>query len=59
LGHNGRHGGGNMTRGICTIANDRGMLNISIWVVGKWHLRVRGAVIGVMSLRQSDSGRDG
>ena len=47
-----------MTRGICTIANDRGRLNISIWVVGKQHLRVRGAVIGGMGLKQGDNGRD-
>jgi len=48
-----------MTRGICTIANNEGRLNISIWVVGKRHLRVRGAVIGVMGPRQSDNYRDG
>ncbi len=48
-----------MTRGICTIADDRGRLNISIWVVGKQHIRVRGAVIGFMGLRQSDNCRDG
>jgi len=44
LGHNGRHSRGNMTRGSYAIISDRGRVNISIWVVGKWHLRVKGAV---------------
>ena len=58
LDRNGRHRGGNMTRGRHAIAICRGRLINSIGEVGKQHLKVRGAVIGGMGLKQGDNGRD-